>query len=134
MNCFRFNQVSAAEKIKIAAHKGITHGRNGVEVRERSPRSLRTEVPDNSVGRRVAQLNVLVLASCRLIRRGLSFSLFGMVISQFATCLHGHRGGAYGGVYSAVVFAWRKGVASAQRSDLTSEEAKRVRQQQFVDH
>lgn len=40
------------------------------------------------------------------------------------TCLHGHHGGAYGGAYFAVVLAWRKGVASAQRSGLTSEEVR----------
>jgi len=56
------------------------------------------------------------------IRRRLVDSLFGMVILVKETCLNGHHGGAYGGAYFAVVLAWRKGVASAQRSGLTSEE------------
>ena len=70
--------------------------------------------------------SVRIRVSALYSRRGLCLvSLFGVAICNLvATCLYGLHGGAYGGAYFAVVLAWRKGVASAQRSGLTSEEVR----------
>lgn len=50
--------------------------------------------------------------------------LFGMAF-RLSMCLHGHRWWCLWRCLLRCVFeAWRKGVASAQRSDLTSEEVR----------
>lgn len=128
-NCFRFNQVSAAYKKRKAQPTRFTHERNGVVIKIKITQAADGLIESTRIGAVLAAFFRSYLLGvgrgglvrgCRSVCLGWRFAIKATCLLEFTVVLME--------VPTPLCFvgARRKGVASAQRSGLTSEEVRGV--------